>query len=90
LEYVDELGRTNLERMLGGLAPLDPATGKAYELHHMGQLSDGILTVLKQEEHRGKGNYSIWHLLEESTVEHGAEWNQIREDFWIQFAQTLI
>ena len=40
LKLVDELGRTNLQRMTLGLSPLDP-TGIPYELHHIGQKNNG-------------------------------------------------
>ena len=35
LDYVDELGRTNLQRMKQGLAAIDPNSGVSYELHHI-------------------------------------------------------
>ncbi len=50
LNFVDEWGRTNLERMKLGLSPLDSA-GKSYELHHIGQEADATLAILTQEEH---------------------------------------
>ncbi len=53
-----EDGRTNAQRVLDGLAPLD-ATGASYELHHIGQTSDSPLAILTSSQH--KGNYSILH-----------------------------
>ena len=50
LNLLDEMGRTNLERMKLGLSPLD-ANGNAYELHHIGQKVDAALAILTQEEH---------------------------------------
>ncbi len=53
LKHVDKFGRTNLERMKGGLAPLD-STGKSFELHHIGQENDATLAILTQAEHDSK------------------------------------
>ena len=39
---------TNLQRMQKGYAPLDPATGKAYQLHHINQDPNGTLAILKK------------------------------------------
>ena len=90
LNYVDELGRTNLERMQQGLAALDPETGLAYELHHMGQTQDATIAILTQAEHRGVGNHAIWHdLISESVVDHGTAWAAQREAFWRSLAALL-
>ena len=51
LDFVDEMGRTNLERMQQGLAALDPATGGSYQLHHVGQRADSTLAILTRAEH---------------------------------------
>ena len=40
-----EDGRTNAQRVIDGLAPLDQL-GKPYELHHIGQMSDSPLAIL--------------------------------------------
>lgn len=90
LNFVDDMGRTNLQRMQQGLAALDPETGLAYELHHMGQTQDATMAILTQAEHRGVGNHAIWHdLISESVVDHGAAWTAQREAFWRSFA-TLV
>lgn len=56
----DSMGRTNLERMSNGLAPL-LQDGSAVELHHIGQHADSPLAELSVQEHRGKGNDLILH-----------------------------
>ena len=67
LNYTDQDGISNKERMKLGLAPLDSKTGKPIELHHLGQKVDSPLVELTIEEHRtgenqeGKKNQSIWH-----------------------------
>lgn len=74
---------TNLMRMQRGMKPLDPITGKPYELHHVGQKNDGILAVLTQEQHRGKGEFGKLHKIwNDSTVDHGPEWDKIVKNFW--------
>lgn len=52
---------TNAERMEKGLSPIEPKTGKAFELHHMGQKNKGEFVALTRAEHRGKGVDSILH-----------------------------
>ena len=90
LKFTDELGRSNLQRMQQGLAALDPETGLAYELHHMGQTQDATMAILTQAEHRGVGNHAIWHdLISESAVDHGAVWTAQREAFWKSLATLL-
>lgn len=53
-----EDGRTNAQRVIDGLAPLD-STGKSYELHHIGQKADSPLAILSNSQHHG--NYSTLH-----------------------------
>lgn len=53
-----EDGRTNAQRVIDGLAPLDK-TGKSYELHHIGQQSNSPLAILTNSEH--KSNYKDLH-----------------------------
>lgn len=60
LAHTDPMGRTNLELMESGLAPLDP-NGNKYELHHVQQENEGVLAELTFEEHRGNGNDEILH-----------------------------
>lgn len=89
--YVDEYGRTNLQRILDDLAPLDP-DGIPYEIHHIGQKADSTLAILTRAEHRQGENYKIWHELGKSTEVHGSgnNWNQERKNFWTEFAQRAM
>ncbi len=50
LNRLDEFGRTNLQRMLNGNAPLD-SKGVPFELHHLGQGNGASLAILTHEEH---------------------------------------
>ena len=87
LTRIDEFGRTNLQRMMEGLAPLDPS-GVPYELHHIGQHADSMLAILTQSEHRLGDSYSIWHILTESEIDRAAFALQ-RKEFWIAMAKAL-
>lgn len=91
LTYVDDMGRTNLQRMQQGLAALDPS-GQAYELHHIGQHADSTLAVLTKSEHMQGGNNKIWHILGETTEVHGAgnTWDTQRQQFWKQIAAQMV
>jgi len=87
LNYMSELSDgtkvSNLERMQRGMAPIDPATGNAYELHHIGQTEKSTLAMLTQEQHRGKGIMTVLHEnLKKSVVSHGVEWLKKTNNFW--------
>lgn len=71
---------TNLQRMLKGYAPLDPATGKAYQLHHIGQKADGTLAVLTEAQHQG--NSAILNTLGKESEIDRAAFAKVREAFW--------
>ena len=86
LTRLDSKGRTNLERMKQGLAPLD-ANGKSYELHHVGQKKDGTLAILTQSEH---DNPAIHGFLERSEAHAaGTNWDAERQAFWRAFAAIV-
>lgn len=97
LDYEDEDGITNRERMARGLAPLDSQTGKPIELHHLGQKVDSPLVELTEEEHRtgeyedGKKNQSLWHDNTINTEVHGEDntWDQERKAYWKERAKNL-
>lgn len=89
LNYVDEAtGLTNLERMKQGLAALDPS-GKAYELHHIGQHADSTLAILTQDEHRLGDSYKIWHELVGKSEIDRAAFDKTREAFWENIATIM-
>ncbi len=83
---------TNLQRMVKGLAPIDPLTGKSYELHHVNQMKDGTLAILSPSEH--SDNYSVLHKLVECGVHNescggltNTVWNEQRKAFWQAIAK---
>jgi hypothetical protein len=87
-DQVDELGRTNLERMEKGLPPQD-ADGKPYQLHHIGQNADSPLAELTQSEHMGGGNNKILHdVTKDSEIDRG-DFQKERTDHWKQRAEDI-
>lgn len=93
LDYVDDFGRTNLQRMKEGLAAIDPDSGLPYELHHIGQKTDSTLAILTKAEHMQGGNNSIWHEFGSASEVHSAAnealWNRQRQTYWRQLATLL-
>ena len=96
LDYTDEDGISNRDRIARGLAPLDSKTGKPIELHHLGQKADSPLVELTEEEHRtgeyedGKKNQSLWHDNTKETEVHGEgnSWDQERKAHWKSRAEN--
>lgn len=83
----DQFGRTNLERMEQGLAPL--VDGQPVELHHVGQEMDSPLAELTRTEHRGEGNYSVLHEAgKESTINRNV-FNAEKEAHWKARAEEI-
>ena len=93
LDYVDDFGRTNLQRMKERLAAIDPDSGLPYELHHIGQKTDSTLAILTKAEHMQGGNNSIWHEFGSASEVHSAAnealWNRQRQTYWRQLATLL-
>lgn len=90
LNYMDEFGRSNLERMRLGYAALDPATGESYQLHHIGQRMDSTLAVLTRYEHMQGGNNTIWHVFGEETQIQPEVFAAQRRKFWKETAEILL
>lgn len=84
LDFVSQLPNgtevTNLVRMQEGYAPLDPATGKAYQLHHIGQKADGTLAVLTESQHQG--NSAILNIFGKESEIVRSEFATTRKEFW--------
>ena len=98
LNYTSELAGkmvTNLERMKKGYPAIDPVTGEAFQLHHIGQNIDSPLAILTRLEHTGGGNNAILH---DTNIANGSgvhsllsdtEWAAQREEFWRALATFL-
>lgn len=84
-KYFDEASKlTNAQRVAKNMPPLD-STGKAYELHHIGQKSDSPLAILTEAQHRSSTNYSTLHKntgISTSEVERGYAWQKQSSEFW--------
>jgi len=85
LEYVDELGRTNEQRMLLGLAPCD-SEGNEYLLRLIGEGAEYTLAVLSQDE-AASPNLSNFVDLSESNLSNTSD---IRKKFWKTMAVILL
>ena len=75
---------TNLQRMAKGLAPLD-ATGKSYELHHIGQSAKGTLAILTSAEH----DAAALHGYKAVSEINRKAFDKIRKEFWKSMAKIL-
>ncbi len=78
LTQLDEWGKNNLERMLSGKAPID-STGKAYELHHIGQRNNGTLAILTSKEHDAAALHGY---VAKSEIDRSTFDNVTRPNFW--------
>lgn len=76
-----EDGRTNVQRVMDGLSPLDP-TGRPYEIHHIGQKADSPFAILTSEQH--KENYKIIHKNVGQTASNidRNEFAKEKKEFW--------
>lgn len=88
IDQKDVFGRTNLDRMEQGLAPLDKE-GKPMELHHIGQNNNSPLAELTWKEHRGAGNDTVLHdKLKESEIDRSS-FAKERAEHWKSRAEHI-
>ena len=82
---------TNLQRMKEGKAAIDPLTGKAYQLHHVGQKVDSPLAILTEAEHQSSDNFKILHdvNITPGTGVHSLDpkWSSKKKAFWKAYAK---
>lgn len=82
-DLVDDLGRSNIARVLDyKIAPID-SNGLSYEVHHIGQKADGPLAMLTHAEHHNKDTYSFIHYALEGKDITESAWNAQRAKFWL-------
>lgn len=91
LDYISQLPDgtevTNLIRMQRGYAPLDPATGRAYQLHHIGQKADATLAVLTESQHQG--NATILNIFGKESEIIRPEFAAARKEFWEYMGEVI-
>lgn len=90
LDFISELDErkvTNLVRMQEGYSPIEPLTGKAYELHHVAQRQNGTLAILTKAEHQG--NSGILHIAGKKSEIDRVAFKPVRERFWKDFANQI-
>ena len=75
----DSYGRTNIERMQEGLAPIGK-DGLPVELHHLKQKNDGMIVELTSTEH--KSYYKILHRYETTSQINRYEFDRWRRNYW--------
>lgn len=75
----DALGRTNVQRMLQGLAPIG-YDGKPVELHHLKQENDGIIVEMLSSEHRG--HYKELHRYKKISEINRDEFMKWKMQYW--------
>ncbi|HEV8535001.1 MAG TPA: HNH/ENDO VII family nuclease [Candidatus Limnocylindria bacterium] len=87
---LDATGRTNLERMREGYAPIGP-DGYPVNLHHMLQTPESPIIELAQTYHTGRGIKGIVHINPSSipSAIDEAAWNAWRRAYWIWRASTF-
>jgi len=82
----DALGRSNVERMKQGLAPIGK-DGKPVELHHLKQKDNGIIIELTSREHNI--NSKILHRYKrESEIDRNV-FNRFKKQYWQERAKDF-
>jgi len=75
----DALGRSNIERMKQGLAPIGK-DGKAVELHHLKQKDNGVIVELTSMEHNL--NSKVLHQYKQESEIDRKAFNTFRSKYW--------
>ena len=88
LEHISKLPNgeevSNLVRMQKGYAPIEPASGLPYDLHHVNQDPNGTLAILTKKEHQ---EYTeIIHIFGEKSKIDRPIFDKIRVQFWKDYA----
>lgn len=87
-EATDAMGRTNIERMAAGRAPIDE-NGDPVNLHHIGQREQSPLAELPDRVH--KQYDAVLHDKTIPTEVHGLgnNWNEERSQYWRERVKNL-
>jgi len=82
----DGLGRTNIERMKQGLAPIGK-DGKPIELHHLKQQDNGKIVELLNTEHK-KYSKTLHRYTNKSEIDRN-EFNKWKKQYWKERAKDF-
>ena len=82
----DALGRTNIDRMKQGLAPIGK-DGKPIELHHLKQQNNGKIVELLNTEH--KKHSKILHRYTDKSEINRNEFNKWKKQYWKERAKDF-
>lgn len=82
----DAAGRTNIERMQEGLAPIG-TDGKSIELHHLKQKDNGIIIEVTNDEHN-KYSKTLHRYKDESEIDR-REFEKWKRKYWRQRAKDF-
>ncbi|MEG0732837.1 MAG: HNH/ENDO VII family nuclease [Vagococcus sp.] len=88
VNLIDDYGRTNLQRMEKGLAPIGP-DGKSINLHHMTQRNESSIAEVTQSFHQE--NSKIIHI-NPNSMPSGIDRNKFtswKRKYWIDRAEKL-
>lgn len=86
-QFPDGTNVTNLVRMQKGYPPINPITGKAYQLHHIGQKADGTLAVLTESQHQG--NSAILNIFGKESEIIRSAFATTRKEFWEYLGKSV-
>ena len=89
LDFVDEMGRTNLTRMQQGLAALDPATGEEYQLYYIIEKRESTIAILTKTEYMQSDSCEIWHTAAEMPQNDRWFFEKQHDDFWESMADLV-
>lgn len=90
LKYKSDLNGkfvTNAQRMKKGYAPIEPKTGKPYELHHVGQENDSALAVITNREHNKY--YKVLHDNRKVSAIDRKRFRVVRKNFWKAYVKMV-
>ena len=89
LDFVDEMGNTNLERMQKGWAALDPATGEEYQLYYIIEKRESTIAILTKTEYMQSDSSEIWHTAAEMPQNDRCFFEKQHDDFWESMADLV-
>lgn len=81
-KLIDGSGKSNIERMRAGFAPLGE-DGNPINLHHMKQQDKGTITEISQTEHQQYTNILHRYLGRNESEIYRDEFNQLRSAYWM-------